>query len=269
MGLVLLVVSMHPGGAASANQVTNICTDEIKVMPLGDSITTGKYSGHDPDPDVDEPEDDIGYRKDLWELLKSRGFKVDFVGTQSNGAAYPFSDPEHEGHNGFRDDEIAYHIYNNGGANWISQNPPDVILLHIGTNELQVDSGDVENILDEIDQYESDSSRRVIVILARIIDMVPHNPGATTFNINVGNMAMARSEYGTDLYLVDMESGAGINYSIWPADPGGDMIDDLHPYATGYTKMAAVWMAAFDDLCKRVYLPLVLKNFSAKQYLWE
>ena len=270
IGLVLLVVSMYPGGAASANQVTNICTDEIKVMPLGDSITTGKYSGHDTRESV--PEDDIGYRKDLWELLNAAEFSVDFVGTQSNGSTYPFSDPEHEGHNGYSDTQIANNIYNApGGENWLSQNHVDVITLHIGTNFLDNDPSEVERILDEIVKYEADTGKRVIVILARIIDMVPNNPVVNQFNDNVEDMVKARSEYGIDLFMVDMENGAGINYSIWHEDlnPNGDMIDPLHPYATGYTKMAAVWMAAFDDFCQEIYLPLVYKNFTAKNYLWD
>ena len=264
IGFVLLVVSLHPGGAASANQVTNICTDEIKVMPLGDSITTGKYSGHDLSEGV--PEDDIGYRKDLWELLNAAGFIVDFVGTQSNGSTYPFSDPEHEGHNGFTDTQIADNIYN-----WLSQNHADVITLHIGTNFLDNDPSGVERILVEIDEYETITGKRVIVILARIIDMVPNNPVVNQFNNKVEEMAKARTDYGIDLFMVDMEDGAGINYSIWDQDlnPNGDMIDPLHPHATGYTKMAAVWMAAFDDLCQEIYLPLVYKNFTGKKYLWD
>ena len=268
LGMVLLATSMLPQGRASAAQVTNICTDEIKVMPLGDSITTGKYSGHNTDESA--PEDDIGYRKDFWELLQAAGYSVDFVGTESNGSAYPFSDPQHEGHNGWTDTQIADNIYNEpGGENWLSQNHADVITLHIGTNFLDNDPGDVERILNEIDEYETDTGKRVIVILARIIDMVPNNPVVTQFNNNVEDMAEGRTEFGVDLFMVDMEDGAGINYSIWPGNPSGDMIDSLHPYASGYTKMAAVWMEAFDNLCQKIYLPLVYKNFSAKNYLWE
>ena len=235
-------------------------------MPLGDSITTGKYSGQDTSDGADA--DDIGYRKDLWDLLNVGGFSVDFVGTESNGAAYPFSDPEHEGHNGFTDAQIAENIYNYpGGDNWLIQNPPDVILLHIGTNELSNNPDEVERILDEIDEYEADTSSRVIVILARIIDMVPNNPVVNQFNNEVETMATGRSEYGVDLHMVDMEDGAGLAYSY---PPEGDMLpDNIHPFATGYTKMAAVWRAAFNDLCHDIYLPIILRTFTAKTYLWE
>jgi lysophospholipase L1-like esterase len=267
----MLLNNIKPGQLVSAGQPKFICADEIKVMPLGDSITTGKYSGNDISPGADA--DDIGYRKDLWNLLTTSGFDVNFVGTQSNGnvPSSPFSDPDHEGHNGYTDTQIADNIYNeDGGDNWLIQNPPDVILLHIGTNELSNNSDEVERILDEIDEYETDAGSRVIVILARIIDMVPNNPVVNQFNNKVEEMATGRSEFGVDLFIVDMEDGAGINYSIWSEENlGGDMIDGLHPYATGHTKMAAVWMAEFDNLCQKIYLPILLRSYAAKTYFWE
>jgi hypothetical protein len=257
IGFALLVIGIQSVYGFSTNQETLLCSDEIKVMPLGDSITTGKYSGSDTS-DPQGAEDDIGYRKDLWDFLIAGGFNVDFVGTQSNGnvPSSPFVDPEHEGHNGYTDSNIAYNIYNNGGENWLNQNPPDIILMHIGTNHLDNNPSAVESILNEIDEYESDSGRRVIMIRARIINMVGGNAVVTHFNDNVEAMAKNRPEYGVDLFMVDMEDGAGLIYSYQPA---GDMWDGLHPYATGYIKMAAVWFTAFSDLCNEVYLPLVLE----------
>ena len=153
--------SSYSVDASGTNAVQSICTGTIEVMPLGDSITVGKFSGIDTSDGADS--DDIGYRKDLWDLLDGDGHTVDFVGTSLNGSTYPFGDPQHEGHNGWRDDQIADNIYDNpGGDNFLNQNPPDVILLHIGTNSLNNDPSDVEDILNEIDQYEGDtgSSRR-------------------------------------------------------------------------------------------------------------
>jgi hypothetical protein len=110
---------------------------------------------------------------------------------------------------------------------------------------LNPDPTDVQNILNEIDQYEAATNRRVIVVLARIIDMVPNNPTVHQFNDNVQVMAQARIENGDQVILVDMEDGAGLIYSLQPA---GDMWDSLHPFATGYTKMADVWFDALDDI---------------------
>ena len=252
--------------AAHSAESVSICTSPIKVMPLGDSITTGKYSGHDTSNDPGADKDDIGYRKDLWELLIGAGYSVDFVGTQENGASDPinFSDPQHEGHNGWRDDQIADYIYNNSteaDANWLSQNPPDVILLHIGTNSIDADPSDVEDILDEIDEYESDTGRTVTVFVARIIDTVPSNQFVTPFNDNVEAIVQGRPDFGIDLFMADMEDGAGIIYDNYSEDPPGDMFDNLHPYATGYGKMANAWMTAFGEICTigRIFLPLAIR----------
>jgi hypothetical protein len=131
----------------------------------------------------------------------------------------------------------------------LNQNPPDVILLHIGTNSLNPDASDVADILDEIDEYQSDTGRAVTVFVARIIDMAPNYPLVTQFNDNVEAMVQGRADFGAELFMVDMQDGAGINYSKYPGDPAGDMIDDKHPYETGYNKMANAWMTVFDDVC--------------------
>ena len=218
-------------------------------MPLGDSITVGKYSGTNtssPSGDFD----DIGYREDLYSLLTGAGYTVDFVGTTSNGV---FADPDHEGHNGWTDAQIATNIYNNGGENWLNLYSPDVVLLHIGTNLLDTDPSDVQDILDEIDDYESATSSTVIVIVARIIDWVPNNPSVHTFNNHVETMVKTRSDYGTGLFLVDMEGQAGL---IYKTNPAGDMYNYLHPNSTGYTKMADCWKLKLDE----IYYPGTLNN---------
>ena len=250
-GLLIVVLGQTGLNAHAAHSAESfsICTSPIKVMPLGDSITTGKYSGHDTD--ISVPEDDIGYRMDLRGLLTGAGYSVDFVGSVvDNGASYPFSDFQHEGHNGETDAYIADNIYNNGGENWLSQNPPDVILLHIGTNSLDTDASDVADILDEIDEYEGDMARSVTVFVARIIDKVPNNPLVNQFNNNVETMVQGRVDYGAELFMVYMENEAGIIYENYTDDPPGDMLEDgIHPFATGYNKMADAWMTAFDDIC--------------------
>jgi hypothetical protein len=51
---------------------------QITIMPLGDSITLGIGPS-------DSTEDLNGYRRELWTLLTSSGYDVDFVGSSSNG----------------------------------------------------------------------------------------------------------------------------------------------------------------------------------------
>jgi hypothetical protein len=215
------------------------CTAPVRIMPLGDSITAGKSSG------VDDVTQQISYRKALWDSLLAASRSVDFVGSLINGEFYSGFDADHEGHSGWRDDQIALNIYDNGGANWLSNTPADVVLVHIGTNALNASPTDVESILNEIDQYEAANNTNVIVILARIINMVPVNATVTQFNDNVETMALNRINNGDKIILVDMEDGAGLVYSFQPA---GDMWDSLHPFASGYTKMSNVWLSALNSI---------------------
>ncbi|MCB0127544.1 MAG: putative Ig domain-containing protein, partial [Caldilineaceae bacterium] len=145
-------------------------------------------------------------------------------------------DPDHQGRRRYPAERIADNIYG-----WLTNNPADVILLHIGTNQLSADPAQVERILNEIDRFDPN----IIVVLAKITNWTPYNPTVTEFNTNVETMALARITNGDQIVMVDMENGAGFHYEIQPT---GDMWDQVHPYATGYTKMAAVWLNALDDL---------------------
>ena len=211
------------------------CDIPVAIMPLGDSITEGNASG------VGDDHYKLAYRKDLWDMLNASGHYVDFVGTLSHGDYYPSFDADHEGHGGWTDDQIGVNIYN-----WLDINPADIILLHIGTNGLESDPSDVEVILDEIDRWETDNSRPITVVLARIINRLNFSSSTTTaYNNNVAAMAEDRvtnasnDAYPDDIIVVDMENGAGINYAAYTS--GGDMWDNLHPYSSGYEKMAQVW----------------------------
>jgi len=194
------------------------------IMPLGDSITEGSY------------------RYYLWSLLVNSGHNnVNFVGslykmynnTTVDSRVY---DQDHEGHFGWRDDQIAASVYG-----WLQQNPPDIILLHIGTNGLEESPAHVADILNEIDRYESNYSRHIKVILARIINRNPYSALTSTFNSNVAAMAQTRINSGDDIVIVDMENGAGINYST-------DMYDDKHPNEYGYQKMANLWFSTLQTI---------------------
>jgi len=245
------------------------CTEPVEIMPLGDSITVGSSSGV---PD-EEPEKFISYRKELWDSLTAAGYDVDFVGSQVNGEFYdPPFDPAHEGYDGQSAAYIASHVYD-----FLVNNPADVALLHIGTNDINGHdvadiAADVELILDNVDQYEADNSTSVAVVLARIINQrccADSSPcdncqKTTDFNAAVADMALKRSDptypgYTGGLFgerdriiIVDMENIPGFDYHGYPV---GDMWDNLHPHETGYTKMATAWLDTLDD-----FLPLCNHN---------
>src|SRR5690349_12885605 len=89
LGATMLSAAAGVVAAGTANAESN---GGVRVMPLGDSITDGfNVPG--------------GYRVGLWQRLVSGGFSVDFVGTGFNGPA-SLGDHDHEGHSGFRIDQI-------------------------------------------------------------------------------------------------------------------------------------------------------------------
>jgi lysophospholipase L1-like esterase len=197
--------------------------DAVKIMPVGDSITRGWYgsSGH------------WGYRKPLYNNLTNGNYDFNFVGSLADGN---FPDPQHEGHDGWKADDILSHL-----AVWLNTQQPDVVLLHIGTNDIRdgdQNAAEVNAILDVVDNYEDANNKHVTVILALIINRTDSNQksqATTQFNIDVNNMAQDRIANGDDIIVVDMEHA--LNYP-------NDMYDIVHPNDTGYAKMADVWYNA-------------------------
>jgi lysophospholipase L1-like esterase len=129
-----------------------------RVMCLGDSITYGTSSTN-----VN------GYRRPLYFLLSGGGFDFDLVGSLADGSLD--FDRDHEGRPGWRADQLRDNIYT-----WLTNSPADYVLLHIGTNDInggQDAAGtrdEVAQLLDNIDQWESDNGVPVTVVLAQIIN---------------------------------------------------------------------------------------------------
>lgn len=233
LSLTAIIIALHIG--------TLLFGQVVKIMPMGNSITYDDRSG-DSRPEGDR----ISYRFRLYQLLNEAGYSFDFIGSENAGLNY-FLDPEYDDNAGFpgiRDDQLAVLINTgyNGAANqnespgpYLNYYHPDIILLHIGTNGLNESPDDVEDILDNIRRYKSD----VVILVARIINRKSGSPLTTTFNNNVEAMVNARGD--SRIIMVNMETGAGINYI-------SDMYDDLHPNQTGYDKMAAKWFEVLDNL---------------------
>jgi lysophospholipase L1-like esterase len=206
----------------------------IRIMPLGDSITYGSQSTGT-----------VGYRRPLYQSLVGAGYSVDFVGSQTDGSPEDF-DRNHEGHRGWRADQIRDNI-----AGWLNSAPADVILLHIGTNDITQNQGatgtaaEIGQILNLIDAWET-THNQVWVVLARIINRNDSLSGVTTtLNGLIQTLADTRIASGDRIVVVNMESA--LSYP-------GDLADAVHPNDTGYGKMAAVWFAALEAL------PILLPN---------
>ena len=134
-------------------------------MPLGDSITVGTLNGPEPPADIK-----VGYRKPLYDSLLAAGFTFDFLGAGTDGYGVTNFDYDHEGHGGWTAANIAWGM--NGGypidgvRAWLDNNPADIILLHIGTNQLTQNTDvDVDSILNEIDLWETSANGNHVTVV--------------------------------------------------------------------------------------------------------
>jgi lysophospholipase L1-like esterase len=236
------------GGLHSSMGTVNILNGgDIRIMPLGDSITQGifkDYDGtcttHDTDGSCPSRNLRVGYRMQAWTDLEalSAGYGVDFVGGLSDGSSAGLAAPNdsHEGHPGdcagpvvgvtacTADDpleppgtprNLAQNI-----EPWLNTHPADVILLHVGTNGLNASISNVEQanatqvgaLLDNISDWAT-KNYPVTVFVARIIKNVTGTLPVTTFNDDVATIAMTVRP-SLNVILVNQETGAGINYAI-------------------------------------------------------
>ena len=225
--------------------------DTLKIMPVGNSITAGEHHGF---PVLEER---TGYRKPLFEMLFKAGYNVDFVGSQNHGMR-PVEDDDWydwncEAYPGWKIPEISGRL-----KTALETYQPDILLVHVGTNGKEWDEKprQVNVMLDMIDSFAVKNNRPITVLLCKIINrFAREDPTPTTrFNYEVATLINARKGDKIRIILVDMEKGAGLDYTDNLPDPdanppyeGGDMIgtrfpgvdyDRYHPNDKGYYKMA-------------------------------
>ncbi|NUR26080.1 MAG: GDSL family lipase [Catenulispora sp.] len=191
----------------------------VKVMPLGDSITDGiTVSG--------------AYRTGLWQRFVAGGYKVDFVGSLYGGPAAQ-GDHDHEGHSGWRIDQIDANI-----TGWLGSYQPHTVLLHIGTNDV-LQNHDVANAparLSALIDHITASVPGAEVFVAQIIPLANsgQNAQVRTYNAAIPGIVSSKVSAGKHVHLVDM----------YDALTTADLADGVHPTAGGYDKMAATWYSA-------------------------
>jgi hypothetical protein len=189
----------------------------VRLMPLGDSITRGLIC---PAPGFIPG----GYRTRLYHRLANELFPVEFVGSANdNPDPGNLPSPAHEGHGGWRIDEIEAGI----GA-WLEAAQPDIILLHIGTNDM-AQNYDVDDAPHRLAGLLAGMRTRVFV--AQIIGSTDDAVRERIERYNAAIPDVAARHRAT---VVDM----------FHAVPLSDFADPYHPNAAGYGKIADTWFAA-------------------------
>lgn len=228
------------GGLTSAPATVTILNNgTVRIMPLGDSLTSGTGDTND-----------AGYRRRLFQELETQvgTGRINFVGSQTTGLQMDF-DRDHEGHGGWCDDNNpcgggAFGNISDSINGFLNNNPADIILLHIGTNDFDENNAGVISILNNINTWAT-NNYPLNVFVARII---PSRDGTlvsvTTFNNNVDLIAVNRSK--TTVVKVNQQTGAGIhNVSDATGNTGNPAFyaDNLHLNPDGYNLMADKWKA--------------------------
>ncbi len=200
----------------------------IKIMPLGDSITYGVGSSTGG-----------GYRFQLWNDLRARGFPIDFVGSVQTGPAS--FDRENEGHPGWKINQIAAQV-----VNWLMTYQPSIILLHIGTNDFvkNDDPTQAPTRLSHLLNLITTTLPGVTVIVAQILPLPRSarlNAEVVAYNVAIPRIVQADVAQGKHVHYVDM----------YHAVPPSMLPDQIHPNDAGYALMAKVWLYALLPLLMR------------------
>ncbi|MBL7094326.1 T9SS type A sorting domain-containing protein [candidate division KSB1 bacterium] len=211
---------------------------QYRIMPLGNSLTMGRHG---------EP---AGYRDDLATLLLADGVNFVMVGSVNDGTGFY---PYHEGHSGQEAGEIDVYV-----DYWLNLNPADIVLLHIGTNdishEIPIETAiqDIESIIDKIRNKNSQTKILLCSLVPRWEYWVDRPERTDQLNELILQLYNEKKDQGYKIYFVD-QADAFYSNPNWTQEY---MDDYAHPNDTGYHVMAQT----FYDVLSSIL------NISPQQY---
>ena len=202
------------------------------ILALGDSITASNASH-------------LSYRYYLWTQLVDAGVAFDYVGSENTNNGHTPNWPDYqgqsfdrdnEGHSGFRVDQI-----NDALPGYLSGYTPDLVIIHLGTNDLnqgQSASSTIDDLRETITLLRADNPD-VTVFLSQIIPTQrAWNGEADQLNAAIPGLANELSTARSQIIVVDQNSGFSIN---------DDLRDQVHPNTQGEQKMAQRYYDAIAD----------------------
>jgi lysophospholipase L1-like esterase len=202
-------------------------TAPVRIMPLGDSITAGPGC----------------WRAILWHQLQTTGYtNIDFVGSVADGGCnYGYTyDGDNEGHGGFSATGIADQ---NQLPPWLAAANPDIVLMHLGTNDMWGNSIPTSSVLAAytklVGQMRANNPNMKIIV-AQIIPMNP--PSCTVCAAEVVALdnaipAWAAGKTTAQSPITVVDQWTGFNSTT-------DSVDGVHPNDVGFQKMSDRWYPA-------------------------
>lgn len=194
----------------------------IRIMPLGDSITQGNTQYN-------------SYRRGLWLQLREAGYNVDFVGSQRSNfegpAPSPDFDLDHEGHWGWRVDEILQRL-----PGWAAVAQPDIVLIHLGTNDIAQNQSIASTTTEvrSLIQTLRTVNPRVQILVAQIIPLWGAEAQMQQLNTSIAQLATELNTTESPIITVDQFTG-------FNPLPSKHTYDGCHPNAVGEAIMADRW----------------------------
>ncbi|CAN9365462.1 unnamed protein product [Alternaria alternata] len=201
----------------------------LRILPLGDATTWGWQPNQENGTD--------GYRARLLrELVRARYHSVDFVGTQHSGF---MDNNDNEGHEGHTISQLQG-VMRDG-----LQMRPNLVLLHVGTNDLARPESMAERWSDAPNRLASlldevlDVCPDAVVLVAKIIqaEKMQTRANIEAFNDAVPMVVRKKLEQGFKLAVVD-------HSIIGPSE----LVDGLHPSYAGYFHMGEIWLEAIKTI---------------------
>jgi acyl-CoA thioesterase I len=220
-----------------------------RVIVIGDSISEGG-SGQD------------SFRRPLWNALVTDPSNplVDFVGTREGirgiggtcaadlpSTAFPLVpdfDLQHQSYWGWCVEDVTAVLPSALAMLAAPQvdRLPDIVLVHLGTNDIVQDSQapslirtDLENLVKALRA----ANPAIHVLLAQLIPNQGNAAQIGTLNQQIASLATQLNTTASPVTAVDQSAGF---------DPIADLHDGLHPDESGEQKMAAKWWTALKPL---------------------
>ncbi len=201
--------------------------EPVTIMPLGDSITQGNKA-------MDS------YRRALFHKLTDAGYQFRFVGSEKSNFTGPPPHPDfqqdNEGHFGWKITDVLAKL-----DGWLDQNDPDIVLLHLGTNDNGQPNRTPDAIIADLETMIGilrKHNPKVKVLLAQLMtnwgDLVE-------VNHRIPELAKRSSTAASPVIVVDQVTGFDIR-------KGQDTVDGCHPNPSGEEKMATKWFAALASI---------------------
>lgn len=213
----------------------------VHILPLGDSITQGGRTDRE----------EYSYRYPLFCMLKEKGVDFDFIGSLKTGLHKNFKWPDcdgepfdldHEGHYGWKTAAVRDKL-----AGWMEgyPAPPDIALIHLGTNDQKAEdhkAAIVEPLKDIIAMLRK-ANPKVVVLVGHL-----NFNGGAALKIRPLVEEMAKEVSTEESPVVTVHIYKGWNEK--PDHPETDTFDWAHPNPRGQKKMAAKWLEAMEPFLR-------------------